>query len=222
MNTISFHKLTKRYGPVLAVDDLSFDVPPGRVTGFLGPNGSGKTTTLRILLGLAAPTSGTATIAGLPYRQLPDPMRRVGAAAIGTEDLPPRDDEPTVQPPPGRSDDEPRQRAGQPGDHPGREQPATPRTEQPDTAIPDLRPLGLQVSQPEAEFLTRLGPLLPTPRAAKKLVNLYRLPVVRWIKVAGKGSVRGLPSPSRSGLAAAGAGAPWTMRSTSAAARSMG
>jgi ABC-2 type transport system ATP-binding protein len=80
MNTISFHKLTKRYGPVLAVDDLSFDVPPGRVTGFLGPNGSGKTTTLRILLGLAAPTSGTATIAGLPYHQLPDPMRRVGAA----------------------------------------------------------------------------------------------------------------------------------------------
>ena len=50
-----------------------------------------------------------------------------------------------------------------------------PRTEQPGTAIPDLRPLGLQVSQPEAEFLTRLGPLLPTPRAAKKLVNLYRL-----------------------------------------------
>jgi ATPase subunit of ABC transporter with duplicated ATPase domains len=46
MNTISFYKLTKRYGPVLAVDDLSFDVPPGRVTGFLGPNGSGKTTTL--------------------------------------------------------------------------------------------------------------------------------------------------------------------------------
>ena len=43
MSTISFHKLTKRYGPVLAVDDLSFDVPSGRVTGFLGPNGSGKT-----------------------------------------------------------------------------------------------------------------------------------------------------------------------------------
>ena len=80
MNTISFHKLTKRYGSVLAVDDLSFDVLPGRVTGFLGPNGSGKTTTLRILLGLAAPTSGTATIAGWPYRRLPDPMRRVGAA----------------------------------------------------------------------------------------------------------------------------------------------
>ena len=80
MNTISFHKLTKRYGPVLAVDDLSFDALLGRVTGLLGPDGSGKTTALRILLGLAAPTSGTATIAGWPYRQLPDRLRRVGAA----------------------------------------------------------------------------------------------------------------------------------------------
>jgi ABC-2 type transport system ATP-binding protein len=80
MNTISFHKLTKRYGAVLAVDDLSFDVLPGRVTGLLGPDGAGKTTTLRILLGLAAPTSGTATIAGWPYRRLPDRLRRVGAA----------------------------------------------------------------------------------------------------------------------------------------------
>ena len=80
MNTISFQNLTKRFGPVLAVDDLSFDALPGRVTGLLGPDGSGKTTTLRILLGLAAPTSGTATIAGWPYRQLPDRLRRVGAA----------------------------------------------------------------------------------------------------------------------------------------------
>ncbi|HJY74267.1 MAG TPA: ATP-binding cassette domain-containing protein [Streptosporangiaceae bacterium] len=80
MSTISFSKLTKRYGSVPAVDDLSFDVQPGKVTGFLGPNGSGKTSTLRILLGLAAPTSGTATIDGLAYRQLPDPVRQVGAA----------------------------------------------------------------------------------------------------------------------------------------------
>ena len=80
MSTISFHKLTKRYGPVLAVDDLSFDVEPGRVTGFLGPNGSGKTTTLRILLGLATATAGMATIDGLAYHQLPDPVRQVGAA----------------------------------------------------------------------------------------------------------------------------------------------
>jgi len=80
MNTISFHKLTKRYGSVLTVDDLSFDALPGRVTGLLGPDGSGKTTTMRILLGLAAPTSGTATIAGWPYCRLPDRLRRVGAA----------------------------------------------------------------------------------------------------------------------------------------------
>jgi ABC-2 type transport system ATP-binding protein len=80
MNTISLHKLTKRYGAVLAVDELSFDVLPGRVTGLLGPNGAGKTATLRILLGLAAPTSGTVTIAGWPYRRLPDRLRRVGAA----------------------------------------------------------------------------------------------------------------------------------------------
>ena len=61
MSTISLSHLTKRYGPVLAVDDLSFEAGPGRVTGFLGPNGSGKTSTLRILLGLATPTAGTAT-----------------------------------------------------------------------------------------------------------------------------------------------------------------
>jgi hypothetical protein len=81
---------------------------------------------------------------------------------MGTEDLPPRDDELTVQPP-GGSDDDPRQRAGEPGDHAEKEQPVTPRTEQPGTAIPDLRPLGLQVSQPEAEFLTRLGPCYRLP-----------------------------------------------------------
>ena len=80
MSTIRIQGLTKRYGPVLGVDDLSFEVRPGQVTGFLGPNGSGKTTTLRILLGLATPTAGTATIGGLPYHQLPDPVRQVGAA----------------------------------------------------------------------------------------------------------------------------------------------
>lgn len=79
-STISFGNLTKRYGQVLAVDGLSFDVEPGQVTGFLGPNGSGKTSTLRILLGLAAATAGTATIGGLAYHQLPDPVRQVGAS----------------------------------------------------------------------------------------------------------------------------------------------
>jgi ABC-2 type transport system ATP-binding protein len=77
---ITVDHLTKRYGNVVAVDGLSFEIGPGRVTGFLGPNGAGKTTTLRMLLGLAAPDDGTATIDGFRYRGLPDPARRVGAA----------------------------------------------------------------------------------------------------------------------------------------------
>ena len=77
---IAVRSLTKRFGDVLAVDDLSFDVRPGRVTGFLGPNGSGKTTTLRMLLGLVEPTQGTSTISGRPYRDLRAPQRAVGAA----------------------------------------------------------------------------------------------------------------------------------------------
>jgi ABC-2 type transport system ATP-binding protein len=72
--------LTKRFGSVLAVDDLSFTVQPGRVTGFLGPNGAGKTTTLRMLLGLARPDAGTATIGGRPYAARRQPARGVGSA----------------------------------------------------------------------------------------------------------------------------------------------
>jgi ABC-2 type transport system ATP-binding protein len=71
--------LTKRFGQVLAVDELSFAVPRGTITGFLGPNGAGKTTTLRMLLGLVAPTGGRATIDGQPYVRLADPLRQVGA-----------------------------------------------------------------------------------------------------------------------------------------------
>src|SRR6185369_9602863 len=71
--------LTKRYGDVMAVDDLSFTVEPGRVTGFLGPNGAGKTTTLRMLLGLVTPNAGTATIGGRRYADLDEPARVVGA-----------------------------------------------------------------------------------------------------------------------------------------------
>ena len=71
--------LTKEYGARVAVDDLTVTIHPGRVTGFLGPNGSGKTTTMRCVLGLACPTSGTATVLGRPYRELAQPMRRVGA-----------------------------------------------------------------------------------------------------------------------------------------------
>jgi ABC-2 type transport system ATP-binding protein len=71
--------LTKQYGSRVAVDDLTVTIEPGRVTGFLGPNGSGKTTTMRCILGLARPTAGQATVLGRPYRKLSRPMRRVGA-----------------------------------------------------------------------------------------------------------------------------------------------
>src|SRR3954468_15984460 len=71
--------LTKRYGEVTAVDELSFAVRRGAVTGFLGPNGAGKTTTLRMVLGLARPTAGAATILGRPFAELSDPARSVGA-----------------------------------------------------------------------------------------------------------------------------------------------
>jgi ABC-2 type transport system ATP-binding protein len=76
--------LSKRFGRVLAVDDLSFSVLSGRVTGFLGPNGAGKTTTLRMLLGLVRPTAGTATIGGKAYADLADPVRLVGAGLDGS------------------------------------------------------------------------------------------------------------------------------------------
>jgi ABC-2 type transport system ATP-binding protein len=71
--------LTKRYGELVAVDDLTFALEPGTVTGFLGPNGAGKTTTLRLLLGLAEPTGGEALVFGRRYRELGQPARRVGA-----------------------------------------------------------------------------------------------------------------------------------------------
>ena len=80
MSTIEIHNLTKHYGAITAVDDLSFEVAGGRVTGFLGRNGSGKSTTMRMMLGLAAPTSGTATFSGRGYAELTDPVRQVGAA----------------------------------------------------------------------------------------------------------------------------------------------
>jgi ABC-2 type transport system ATP-binding protein len=76
--------LSKRYGEVVAVEDLSFTVEPGRVTGFLGPNGAGKTTTLRVLLGLAAPTAGTGVVDGVRYNELARPIRRVGAVLEGS------------------------------------------------------------------------------------------------------------------------------------------
>ncbi|GIM88440.1 ABC transporter ATP-binding protein [Paractinoplanes toevensis] len=75
---ITVDNLTKRYGRHSAVDDVSFTCPPGTVTGFLGPNGAGKSTTLRMICGLTTPTSGTATIGGVPYRRIGNPGRRIG------------------------------------------------------------------------------------------------------------------------------------------------
>jgi len=75
--------LSKQFGPVKAVDDLSFTVDEGRVTGFLGPNGAGKTTTLRMVLGLVNPTSGSATVHGQRFALLSDPVHTVGAVLDG-------------------------------------------------------------------------------------------------------------------------------------------
>ena len=78
MPIISIQNLTKDFGAVRAVDDLSFDIDEGKVVGFLGPNGSGKTTTLRSLVGLVTPSSGTATIHGVPYAELEAPLSQIG------------------------------------------------------------------------------------------------------------------------------------------------
>ena len=81
--TVTVSGLTKRYGDQLAVDDVSFDLPPGRVVGFLGPNGAGKSTTMRMMIGLTAPTAGTATFGGAPFHALTDPARTVGSIVDG-------------------------------------------------------------------------------------------------------------------------------------------
>ncbi|QFG67806.1 ABC transporter ATP-binding protein [Ornithinimicrobium pratense] len=81
---VSVRGLTKTFGSLRAVDDLTFDVRPGRITGFLGPNGAGKTTTLRMLLGLVRPTSGEALIGGERYVDLQHPIRTVGAGLEAT------------------------------------------------------------------------------------------------------------------------------------------
>src|SRR5688500_1873889 len=75
---IEVEGLTKRFGSTLAVDDLSFSVGPGRITGFLGPNGAGKSTTMRAVLGLVHPTRGRTSVLGVRYRELTEPVRRVG------------------------------------------------------------------------------------------------------------------------------------------------
>ncbi len=75
---IEFDRLVKQYGKQQAVAGLSASVQTGRITGFLGPNGAGKSTTLRCLVGLSDPSSGSATILGAPYKQLDNPLSRVG------------------------------------------------------------------------------------------------------------------------------------------------
>lgn len=75
---IEVHQLTKRYRGITAVDDVTFRCEPGTVTGFLGPNGAGKSTTMRMICGLTHPSSGTATVKGLPYREIRNPGRQVG------------------------------------------------------------------------------------------------------------------------------------------------
>jgi len=75
--------LTKRFGDQLAVDDVSFALPPGRVVGFLGPNGAGKSTTMRMMIGLTTPTSGSAAFGGVPFHDLDDPARTVGTVVDG-------------------------------------------------------------------------------------------------------------------------------------------
>jgi ABC-2 type transport system ATP-binding protein len=76
--------LTKRFGSVTAVDDVSFTIRPGHVTGFLGPNGAGKTTTLRLIVGLGTPTSGKALVSGRPYVSLVRPLHEVGVLLDAT------------------------------------------------------------------------------------------------------------------------------------------
>ena len=77
--TIEVSGLRKRFGPVLALDGMTFNVAPGQVTGFVGPNGAGKSTTMRVILGLDAPDEGRALIGGRRYRALRDPLSHVGA-----------------------------------------------------------------------------------------------------------------------------------------------
>lgn len=81
--TIIGRELRKTYSDLTAVKELNFEVFPGRVTGFLGPNGSGKTTTIHMMLGLVSETAGGVTINGVPYRQLQAPLTQVGASLDG-------------------------------------------------------------------------------------------------------------------------------------------
>ncbi|MGW6542735.1 ABC transporter ATP-binding protein [Streptomyces massasporeus] len=84
----TFQGVTKRFGAFTAAEDVTFDVAPGRIVGLLGRNGAGKTTSLRMLLGLTQPTSGRATVFGKPYAELPDAAHRVGVTMDGIGVMP--------------------------------------------------------------------------------------------------------------------------------------
>jgi ABC-2 type transport system ATP-binding protein len=87
---VSCRALTKRYGEIAAVDGVTFSLERGTVTGYLGPNGAGKTTTLRLLLGLAEPTAGEALVFDRRYRELAQPLAKVGAVLESTDFHPAR------------------------------------------------------------------------------------------------------------------------------------
>ena len=76
---ITVSGLTKQYGKRVAVQDMTFEVAPGRVTGFVGPNGAGKSTTMRMMVGLTRPDSGEVSYHGIPYTDLKNPARIVGS-----------------------------------------------------------------------------------------------------------------------------------------------
>ena len=77
--TVEVAGVRKRFGPALALDGMTFTVHPGQITGFVGPNWAGKSTTMRVILGLDAPDEGHALVGGQPYRKLPHPMRYLGS-----------------------------------------------------------------------------------------------------------------------------------------------
>jgi len=74
---ITLERLTKKFGPILAVDGLSLSIQRGEVLGFLGPNGAGKTTTMRMITGFLPPTSGTAAVGGFDVTKTPIAVRRL-------------------------------------------------------------------------------------------------------------------------------------------------
>ncbi len=84
MSEVEVRELTKTFGRVTALREMSFTAPAGKVTGFLGPNGSGKTTTLRVVLGLVRGDAGEALIGGVPYHRLARPRHSVGALLEAT------------------------------------------------------------------------------------------------------------------------------------------